>query len=362
MAEDSILDQIIQNKQSQELNDFNPKALIESLFSGISDREKEVVSLRYGLNIPKKNTLEQIGKKFNVTRERIRQIENSALKKVKNHPDLESKLEFVERIIKAILEEHGGIMHHDFLIEKVLIVHGDSPENRLLTSFIINELLTSKLDYSEENEDVYPGLKLPTISFDEVIKEINYLVSLIEKNQEPLTMAGILKLAELENLTANKLHSYLVISKKVESNPFDEWGLNEWRTVNLKRMSDKVSLVLKKFGEPLHFTEIAKKINEIGFDNKKANPATIHNELILDEKYVLVGRGIYALKEWGYKPGVVADVIKQILKENGPLAKEEIIEKVLEKRKVKKSTVLLALMNKQGFVKQPDKKYTTTNY
>ena len=108
----------------------------------------------------------------------------------------------------------------------------------------------------------------------------------------------------------------------------------------------------------MHFTEIAKKINETGFDHKKANPATIHNELILDKKYILVGRGIYALAEWGYKPGVVSDVIQEILKEAKlPLSREEIIEKVMAKRLVKRSTIILALMNKNKFKKTATGEY-----
>jgi len=126
-------------------------------------------------------------------------------------------------------------------------------------------------------------------------------------------------------------------------------------------MNDKIYLVMKKQGKPMHFAEIAKAINEAGFDEKKAYPATIHNELILDDKYVLVGRGIYALKEWGYQPGVVADVIESILrKAGGPLTKDEIVSKVLAERMVKKSTIQLALMNKQRFSKVERNKYWLT--
>jgi hypothetical protein len=108
----------------------------------------------------------------------------------------------------------------------------------------------------------------------------------------------------------------------------------------------------------MHFVDIAKKINEAGFDTRVAYPATIHNELILDDKYVLVGRGIYALKEWGYKPGVVLDVIKDtIRKAPKPLTRDGIIEEVLKNRMVKRSTVILALMNKKHFAKNPDGSY-----
>jgi predicted transcriptional regulator len=104
----------------------------------------------------------------------------------------------------------------------------------------------------------------------------------------------------------------------------------------------------------MHFTEIASEINKNAFDGKIAYAPTVHNELILDPKYVLVGRGIYALSEWGYRPGNVADVIIDILKEDGPLTKDQIIDKVLERRNVKRSTVYLALMNHDK-IKRNDK-------
>ena len=107
----------------------------------------------------------------------------------------------------------------------------------------------------------------------------------------------------------------------------------------------------------MHFTEIADEINKNAFDGKMAYAPTVHNELILDNKYILVGRGIYALSEWGYKPGNVTDVVEEILKENGPLTKDEIIDKVLEKRNVKKSTVYLSIMNNKSIVKNSKGKY-----
>ena len=143
----------------------------------------------------------------------------------------------------------------------------------------------------------------------------------------------------------------------VKQDLFDNWGLVSWGTVHPKKINDKIYLVLKKAGKPLHFTEIATLINETKFDEKIAYPATVHNELILDDKYVLVGRGMYALKEWGYKPGTVASVVEDLLKENGAMTKEEIIEKVLEKRNVKESTIYLSLMNNDKFVKGKNGRY-----
>ena len=134
------------------------------------------------------------------------------------------------------------------------------------------------------------------------------------------------------------LYSILKSLKEIEQNQFGHWGRVDWREIKPKTINDKIYLVLKNNNKKaMHFEEIAKRINEISFDDKKANAATVHNELILDDKYVLVGRGLYGLREWGYREGTVSDVIREILAANpDPMTKEEIIDKVLEKRFVKR--------------------------
>jgi hypothetical protein len=154
-------------------------------------------------------------------------------------------------------------------------------------------------------------------------------------------------------INANKvLYSILQAARKIEQNKFGYWGVHDSREIKPKTINDKIFLVLRNYGKPMHFAQIADKINEVSFDKKKANAATVHNELILDNKYVLVGRGLYGLAEWGYQKGTVADVIEEILGESSkPLSRDEIINKVLEKRLVKKATVILALMNKDKFTR-----------
>ena len=127
-------------------------------------------------------------------------------------------------------------------------------------------------------------------------------------------------------------------------------------------MKDKIYLVLKKEGKPLHFNDITELINKVKFDRRKAYAPTVHNELILNDDFVLVGRGIYALEEWGYKPGVVSDVLIKILKKSDdPLSRDELVKKVLEQRVVRKNTIHLALTDKAKFKRLPDKRFTLNN-
>lgn len=362
---ESILDKVINSQKSTVTANFHPQEILNTLLKNLKERETEVLNLRHGFSDNQPKTLEEIGKKFNVTRERIRQIENSALKRIKNLSTLEEALKSLEIIVNQTLEDYGGIMQEEHLIQEVLIIPGATAANYAATYFILSQLLKEKLHYLDNDEELRPAWKLPTLSLEAVKDILNALIDVINQSGQPLAAEKIYeqiaggKLPGDWNASLNDqvVFSLLKISKKVAANPFNEWGLTHWETIALKRMSDKIYLVLKKEGRPLHFKEIAEKINAIGFDHKQANPATIHNELILDDKYVLVGRGLYALKEWGYKPGVVTEVIEEILKEDSPLSREEIIEKVLTKRLVKRSTIILALMNKDKFKKNQTGEY-----
>ncbi|MFA6304699.1 MAG: sigma factor-like helix-turn-helix DNA-binding protein [Patescibacteria group bacterium] len=366
---DSILDKVIDSQKSAQALEFNPEEILSILLKNLKDREIEVLGLRYGFKDNHKRTLEEIGSQFKVTRERIRQIENSALKKIKSMDNLSEVIKSVEEVVNQVLESYGGIMHENSLIKKILELPGESPAKFSAAQFILSRLLNEKVMYLNNHDDLHNSWILPMVSLDSIKRTLDLLINLIKTKDKPLSAAEITEIVRAENLLTelsiepdeNVIESLLQTSKKISINPFNEWGLNHWQTISLKRMSDKIYLVLQKAGKPLHFTEIAKRINEIGFDKKKANPATIHNELILDDKYVLVGRGIYALTEWGFKPGVVSDVIEEVIKDaKRPLTREEIIERVSIKRLVKRSTIILALMNKAKFKKNQSGEYDLT--
>ena len=121
-------------------------------------------------------------------------------------------------------------------------------------------------------------------------------------------------------------------------------------------MRDYAYLAVKKHGSPLHFREVSSLIEKMF--NRAAHVATTHNELIKDPRFVLVGRGMYALKEWGYSAGVVRDVIRNSLRDSGPLTRDQIVEKVLKERHVKPGTVVVNLQNQKYFKRGKDGRYT----
>ncbi|PIR06260.1 MAG: hypothetical protein COV55_04455 [Candidatus Komeilibacteria bacterium CG11_big_fil_rev_8_21_14_0_20_36_20] len=362
---DSILDQVLTSKHMSKMADFNPYQTLLDILEALTEREQEIIKMRHGLSDYEKKTLEDIGQKYKITRERVRQIENSSLKKIVSNFD-QNYLKQVEEITNAILGEHGGMMSEGSLTKELLTMPGDSEPNRSAIRFILNELLKHRFHFIKESRETNSFWKTPEASLDFFDKTIKEVCLLITQHSEPLPLDKLMARIQQsnfyvneENLTDKVVVNFIDITKKIETNPYDEWGLVEWPSITPRRMNDKIYLVLQKNKKPMHFTEIADMINQANFDDRQAYPATIHNELILDDKYVLIGRGIYALKDWGYKPGVVSDVIVDILKESTRhLSKKEIVEEVLKKRLIKKTTIALALMDKNIFTKDDNGNYS----
>ena len=149
---------------------------------------------------------------------------------------------------------------------------------------------------------------------------------------------------------------WLGLSKKIDKNPLGEWGKADSSNVKTRGIRDYAYLVMRKHGSPLHFREVAKKIQDTF--GKKTHVATCHNELIKDKRFVLVGRGFYALAEWGYKPGIVREVIRDIIKKHGPISKDDVIEHVMKERYLKKNTIIVNLQNPKYFKKNKQDLYT----
>ncbi|MFA6098478.1 MAG: sigma factor-like helix-turn-helix DNA-binding protein [Patescibacteria group bacterium] len=362
----SILDRIISSKKTNEIEQFNPTEVVSLLLKNLTSREEDVLRRRHGLLGKERETLEKIGETYQVTRERIRQIESTGIKKIKKIKNFNDIISPVEATIFSVLEQYGGVINQEMMLKLLLQAVGDTSINRQNIIFIISELLKHKfkeIKLSIEFKKSWQILHAPILLMKE---SINELLRIIQEKSKPVILDDVISEFQKTEfyqknqiqLSVEAIHSYLEISSKISKNPFNEYGLIEWGSIIPKRMNDKIYLILKKYGKPLHFTEIAKRINDAKFDTRKAYPPTVHNELILNDQYVLVGRGIYALKEWGYKPGVVANVLKEIIQKNEkPLTRDDLVEKVLEQRLVKKNTIHLALTDKTKFKKLSDGTY-----
>lgn len=362
----SILDRVMLSQHAAAIEHFVPVETFDVLAKNLTEKERDVIRRRYGLHGQDEETLEQIGKRYVVTRERIRQIENAAVAKMHQAKGAADVIRPVERLLVNTLTTHGGVMEEQAFLQHALTHAGSAQDQRRALQFLLTRIFRDAFEYVSDQPDFRPAWKLRAQSFDLARRAVAGLIQTVTAAGAPIAREKLIDQFRSSTIatehagwfTDDVIQSYLGLSSGISRNPFGEYGLSSWGMIVPKRMNDKIFLVLSKHGKPLHFTEITRLINEAGFDHRQAYPPTVHNELILNPQYVLVGRGIYALKDWGFKPGVVADVIVSILKASPePLDREKIIATVLEQRFVKRNTVLLALTNKKLFHRLDDGRY-----
>ncbi len=335
---------------------FKPKQITKRLLSVLTERAQDVIVSRYGLGpSTQRMTLEAIGKKYGITRERVRQIENYSIQNIKKSKEYTKEKKVFDEL-RDFLKSLGGIVAEEDLLAH--ISKDKSTQNHAHFLLVIGE------DFKKEKEDdefrhrwhidgklsekihnslraLYNGL-----SDDDIILESEIIASFLDNVKE----------VSEEYKNEEVIRRWLSLSKVIGKNPLGEWGKSVSPNINAKGMRDYAFLVIRKHGSPIHFREVAKSISEIF--KKKAHVATTHNELIKDPRFVLVGRGLYALAEWGYMSGVVKDVIRKIIEKDGPLTKEQIIEKVLKERYVKENTIMVNLQNQKFFKKDKQGRYS----
>ncbi len=324
------------------------KAIQGSLNIIEQDREREIISRRFGLS-GQKETLEQIGDLLNITRERVRQLEKAILVRLRIGAD-EGTIEDLaaaEKLLIRNLTEMGRVARTADLADRIY-GHKATPTERARITFIgaISNVLTAL----DENDLYFPGIGIAEYGDAKTIhNRVDEIVSVIKKHGEPLTIEQLDGMLNYEH--PDHIRAIASISKLLATlNGF--WGLAKWPTVNPRNIRDKIFVVLEAKKEPMHFSDIADAIAKSEFRRKNVTIQAIHNELIKDPRFILIGRGIYALNSWGYARGTVSDIITTILREAGePLTREEIVKRVLRARKVKETTVLLNLQNKQLFDK-----------
>ena len=332
--------------------DLRLDQVVEDMFMVLLDKEKEVIVKRFSLDGLGRETLEKIGQRFSVTRERIRQIENAALNKLRRTVD-NTRLKGIIKISHELLEKNGGLMLESSLINEVLKQTNNPKEHgniiRLALS-IAEDIIKVKKSNAFKAAWRMEGIRDRSIkeTCDTILKHLEGRTDVVTSDE--IARAIQKNLAKRE--TAAFVKSCLTVHKMFKAVEGGKWGLMTWRHINPKSIRDKAYLVLKKLGQPLHFVEIANKITEFGFDKKMVTVQAVHNELIRGEQFVLVGRGLYALKEWGYEDGTVSEVIERILKKAAhPLSKAEIVERVLKERTVKIGTIALNLQKNDHFVR-----------
>lgn len=339
----------------KEVLTFKPKKVVKDLLGSVPERARQIIKLRYGLEGKDRMTLEAIGKIYNITRERVRQIEDFTIKGVKKSPGMTALGEtFTE--LKLAMEEYGGIVHESEFLE-YLAPNDQTGKNNIHFLLVLGDA------FAKIKEDDYFHHRWTTDhalaeSVQGSIKNLCRDLSdgdLLTEEQIVETFLRHLRGAIEEEKASRHARNWLSLSKEVGQSPIGEWGLTSSPNVRVRGIRDYAYLIMRRHGSPMHFTEVAKAIASAF--GRKANPATCHNELIKDNRFVLVGRGIYALTEWGYQKGIVREVIRDLLEKHGPMSKNEIMEKVLKERYVKENTILVNLKNPKYFKESKDGKF-----
>lgn len=334
----------------------NPKQVTKRLLGVLSDRARDVIVKRYGLgDKTKRMTLEAIGEQYDITRERVRQIENYALATIRKS-DAYAKEAAIFNQLKEEMLFFGGIVSEEEFLDHL----SKDPAMRNHFHFLL--VVGETFEKRKEDDHFVHRWHVDMELAGKIEAALQHLYENLA-DEELVSEGEIVKnfLAHVQDLSDHyqneeMIKRWLSISKKIGSNPLGEWGPTSSTSITPKGIRDYAYLAIRHHGSPLHFTEVAKRIAELF--GKKAHIATTHNELIKDPRFVLVGRGLYALSEWGYVEGVVRDVIKKILKEHGGLSRDEIIDKVLKERYVKPNTILVNLQDDEYFERNPDGTYS----
>ncbi len=324
---------------------LNVEKIVNDVLGTIDrEREREIVARRYGL-FDRKETLEQIGELLGITRERVRQLEKAVVARLKTSAD--NGLPHIKDVQAAFIEELrglGNIARVSDLTKRVTKDSGRQDQSRV--SFLAQ--LSPELVVIDDNDHFYHAVGIKGSHNEKAIRDqVQKIIDTVKQIGEPTDIETVAE--KIGNKDAKHVEALASISKQLATLN-GRWGLVKWPLVNPKNIRDKIYVILKEHGKHMHFNEIAASIKDSEFKRKDVTTQAIHNELIKDKRFVLIGRGIYALKEWGYKKGTVADVISEVLrKEGGPLHRDEIVKRVLKSRYVKETTILLNLQGKGQF-------------
>lgn len=333
------------NESTTELVTFDLNTTIRSILQTIErEREREIIARRFGL-FDRKETLEQVGEMLGITRERVRQLEKAIMIRLKLAA--EENLPQIPELEKKLIRHLHDLGRVAKVNELSALTSKDNTErDRAHIAFIAS--LAPRLTLIEENDRYHLSVGIKEYHDSEQVKKhVDQIVKTIKNHGEPLTIEGLHQ--KLSHEHPDHVRALAKLSKQL-ADLKDRWGLNQWPSVNPKNIRDKIFVILQENSKPMHFNEIAKTIKQSDFKRRDVTTQAIHNELIKDGRFVLIGRGIYALKDWGYSKGTVSDIITEVLKKEGaPLHRDEIVRRVLKHRQVKETTILLNLQGKKQF-------------
>jgi hypothetical protein len=334
---------------------FKPKLVTKTLLAPLTERNQDVLIRRYGIgDDSERMTLEGIGAHYGITRERVRQIESTALASIRKSPAYREAAPIFDEL-RGLMMTMGGIVHEAEYLNA--ITSDQVLQQHVHFLLVVGDFFVK---HKEDDHFVHRWSADQDLA-DRVHGALSKLYSSLS-NDELIEEGKLMDrfLSHLRGVNAQLIKEeqhkrWLALSRKLARNPLGEWGRADSPNVSARGIRDYAYLVLRKHGSPMHFREVAEAIAE--HFEREAHVATTHNELIKDKRFVLVGRGLYALSEWGYSTGIVRDVIRELIDKHGPLTREEIIDHVMRERYVKENTVIVNLQNPKYFKRDKEQRY-----
>lgn len=224
---------------------FKPKHVTKKLLSPLQDRAKDVINNRFGLEDEERKTLEAIGQKYGITRERVRQIENFAINSIKKSNAFDEHSYIFEEI-KDILSNLGGVVGEEELLNH--FSKDKITQNHIHLYLVLGEQFTKHkedVDFnhrwsvdSEIADKVHGSLKklYSSLSDEELILEEKLMESFLA------TLGDVAEKYREEEI----LSRWLKLSKTIGKNQLNEWGKAESSSIKARGIKDYAFLVFKE--------------------------------------------------------------------------------------------------------------------
>lgn len=337
---------------------------LAEIFRGLDKREADILQRRYGLLNRQPESLQAIADDYSLTRERVRQVQNRSLSlilpKLQRHPDVEALTRVATNYLGKLkvkrLQTLLSQLRDHYRLD-------DEPELNVI-GFLLR--YSPKLSHAEEDEHFhhFVGAQERLVKLARhVLKRIHQ--RFVDNHHKVWSEDKVAELVQREierhlkvKPSQNELFDFLKIIKAVAKNPFNQFGLRSNEFISPPSLREKIRLVLKVKGRPLHFRDIYHQLKEFQtlkdeflshHWHKDYNQESIHNQLIFDPEIVLAGRGIYALKEWGYFDGDTLLLMRQLVKTAKRIHKEQLWEAVQKQKLISRTTFEIYLRRKEVF-------------
>lgn len=311
--------------QSEEIPN---KKLLSILFerSG-GGRYLDIVKRRYGFVMGEKETLEEIGKSYGLSRERIRQIQQKAFRRM-SHPSNASRRPIIN-LMERMLFDNGCLVSDQDADSLVSQIFANQPfdGSSLLDLF-------ADLGWIQSHRIGDLSFYAPKINGFKLIDFMEDIFELLKKSAEPLSPTSILnKLPPIKEIRDDRLNLLNLITKNCSLDPrietkiagkFSTYRMTKY-VVNL--WIPLIIQVLEEAQTPLYYTEIADRVNDkVISSNRHLEPRRAHSLLIENSSFAHVGiRGTYGLIKWGLRKESTGELAIECIEKAGfPLHWEQI--------------------------------------